>query len=254
MQCTLSEYYNHIHMVDQSVSGTELTKANIHTAGGISVRFPRVTKIRSDKNWETATNFEELQHLYKVSKEKTDVSLLNKLAASESYEPPTKKSKVSPKKLNKIDDFLKKKTSPLKKKMKSVDMINLISNNKVINTSKDETDKNEIIQLRPANPLPDAFKSKRIGFYPDFISFPEDVRSHLERHWIAYGGLIDKSIRNMNVHVVVHKDGVISFQKMQKLKRRVPEDVRHVKKDWLIHCINSIALCDTALYPVTVIP
>lgn len=80
-------------------TGTELTKANLHTADGISVRFPRVTRIRNDKDWQTATNLEELKHLYKTSKEKTDVSLLNKLAAtaSSSEEPPRKKIKASPK-------------------------------------------------------------------------------------------------------------------------------------------------------------
>ncbi|KAG6465347.1 hypothetical protein O3G_MSEX015090 [Manduca sexta] len=64
------------------ITGTELTKANLHTADGISVRFPRVTRIRTDKNWESATNLEELKHLYKTSKEKTDVSLLNKFAVA----------------------------------------------------------------------------------------------------------------------------------------------------------------------------
>lgn len=39
-------------------------------------RFPRVTKIRNDKNWETATSLEELKVLFKNSKENTDVSLL----------------------------------------------------------------------------------------------------------------------------------------------------------------------------------
>lgn len=38
-----------------------------HTANGISVRFPRITRERGDKNWETATSMEELEKLYEAS-------------------------------------------------------------------------------------------------------------------------------------------------------------------------------------------
>nr|BDT63206.1 MAG: DNA ligase 3-like protein [Hemigrapsus takanoi nimavirus]GBG35356.1 SCV_095-like protein [Hemigrapsus takanoi nimavirus] len=38
-----------------------------HTANGISVRFPRITRERRDKNWETATSMEELEGLYEAS-------------------------------------------------------------------------------------------------------------------------------------------------------------------------------------------
>lgn len=43
------------------ISGAEFSHAEIHTANGISIRFPRVTKIRDDKNWKTATTLTELQ-------------------------------------------------------------------------------------------------------------------------------------------------------------------------------------------------
>lgn len=42
------------------ISGAEFSQAEIHTANGISIRFPRVAKIRDDKNWETATTLTEL--------------------------------------------------------------------------------------------------------------------------------------------------------------------------------------------------
>ena len=43
------------------ITGNEFTKSDIHTAGGISVRFPRITRMRDDKTWETATSLKELQ-------------------------------------------------------------------------------------------------------------------------------------------------------------------------------------------------
>ncbi|CAG2055015.1 unnamed protein product, partial [Timema podura] len=43
------------------ISGAEFTQHEVHTADGISIRFPRVTKIRDDKNWKTATSLPELK-------------------------------------------------------------------------------------------------------------------------------------------------------------------------------------------------
>ena len=57
------------------ITGAEFSKAELHTAGGISIRFPRVTKVRKDKNWKTATSLKELQHLYNESKNNIDVDI-----------------------------------------------------------------------------------------------------------------------------------------------------------------------------------
>ncbi|QHR82671.1 DNA ligase [Brazilian porcupinepox virus 1] len=48
------------------ISGYEFTKSPSHTAGGISIRFPRC-KIRDDKDWKSATNLKELKRLYSLS-------------------------------------------------------------------------------------------------------------------------------------------------------------------------------------------
>uniref|UniRef100_K1Q677 DNA ligase 3 n=1 Tax=Magallana gigas TaxID=29159 RepID=K1Q677_MAGGI len=55
------------------ISGAEFSKADIHTADGISIRFPRITKFRDDKNWENATDLPRLRTLFKKSKETTDL-------------------------------------------------------------------------------------------------------------------------------------------------------------------------------------
>lgn len=51
------------------VTGAEFTKAEIHTANGISIRFPRVTRIREDKDFKTATSLNELQLLFENSRQ-----------------------------------------------------------------------------------------------------------------------------------------------------------------------------------------
>ena len=57
------------------ITGAEFSKADIHTADGISIRFPRVTKIRNDKDWKTATSLSQLTQLFETSKQSTDVDL-----------------------------------------------------------------------------------------------------------------------------------------------------------------------------------
>eukprot|EP00795_Rhopilema_esculentum_P007182 gene7182-12852_t len=50
------------------ITGAEFSQSSTHTANGISIRFPRVTRIRDDKDWETATDLPTLQKLYENSK------------------------------------------------------------------------------------------------------------------------------------------------------------------------------------------
>ncbi|XP_076632497.1 DNA ligase 3 [Colletes latitarsis] len=58
------------------ITGAEFTNQGVHTADGISIRFPRVTRIRDDKDWSHATTLNELRSLFKNSSESIDLSLL----------------------------------------------------------------------------------------------------------------------------------------------------------------------------------
>ncbi|NXU89714.1 DNLI3 ligase, partial [Xiphorhynchus elegans] len=58
------------------ITGAEFSKAEAHTADGISIRFPRCTRIREDKDWQTATNLQQLKELYQLSKEKADFGIV----------------------------------------------------------------------------------------------------------------------------------------------------------------------------------
>ncbi len=49
------------------ISGAEFTESKYHTA--LSIRFPRVTRIRDDKDFSTHTNLKQLHQLAKASKE-----------------------------------------------------------------------------------------------------------------------------------------------------------------------------------------
>lgn len=54
------------------ITGAEFSKSEMHTADGISIRFPRMTRIRDDKDWQTATNLPQLRELFRISKENCD--------------------------------------------------------------------------------------------------------------------------------------------------------------------------------------
>lgn len=63
------------------ISGAEFSRAGSHTAGidsstseGISIRFPRVTKIRSDKSWKESTSVDRLKVIMAASKSQSDWS------------------------------------------------------------------------------------------------------------------------------------------------------------------------------------
>ncbi|XP_038183960.1 DNA ligase 3 isoform X2 [Arvicola amphibius] len=58
------------------ITGAEFSKSEAHTADGISIRFPRCTRIRDDKDWKSATNLPQLKELYQLSKEKTDFTVV----------------------------------------------------------------------------------------------------------------------------------------------------------------------------------
>ncbi|XP_014297382.1 DNA ligase 3 isoform X3 [Microplitis demolitor] len=58
------------------ITGAEFTNQGVHTADGISIRFPRVTRIREDKDWKTATSLKELKRLFEKSADSIDFSLL----------------------------------------------------------------------------------------------------------------------------------------------------------------------------------
>lgn len=54
------------------ITGAEFSKSEMHTADGISIRFPRMTRVRDDKDWKSATNLHQLRELFRISKENFD--------------------------------------------------------------------------------------------------------------------------------------------------------------------------------------
>ena len=49
------------------ITGASFSESDTHTAAGISIRFPRVTRVRSDKTWSEATTLAQLK-VHKIHK------------------------------------------------------------------------------------------------------------------------------------------------------------------------------------------
>ncbi|GAB1868521.1 DNA ligase [Camponotus japonicus] len=98
------------------ITGAEFTNQGVHTADGISIRFPRVTRIRHDKDWSTATSLNELRGLFKKKSDSVDFShLLETLADVKDTEKksPRKRSSDPATSPRKVEKKARKVTSSL---------------------------------------------------------------------------------------------------------------------------------------------
>ncbi|GJQ69356.1 lig3 [Trypoxylus dichotomus] len=252
------------------ITAAEFTQQHdFHTADGISMRFPRVTRMRDDKTWETATNLEELRHLYKESKENGDVGLLMKeFEAEESADSPKKKKNQSDspenspkKKRNRIDspkakdqqkngnilDFLpctskadKTETKTLSTKRKSEDDLDNVlkkqkKTNDVSNSPDNEHNSNgTLIEIN--DPLPDYFEKINLCVHED----SDDLKKWI-RYFIAYGGtIVTEDDRETATHVL-HAEDRVSVDRMGDLK-----DAVHITADWIRDSICKGSIQDDA--------
>ncbi|CAN8030804.1 unnamed protein product [Ixodes persulcatus] len=147
------------------ISGAEFTRAEIHTADGISIRFPRVTRIRYDKTPKEATSLPELRKLFKVSKENPFEAGKKTDAANKSPQGEDSSTKKSPHRSPQGGDSGTKKQSPL-----------------------------------PSSP-----KKKKLCDFPDVFTgvtmfLPEDRL--LRRYFVAYDGNLAKSDKDSVTHVL----------------------------------------------------
>ncbi|XP_967954.1 DNA ligase 3 [Tribolium castaneum] len=187
------------------ITGAEFTKHEVHTADGISIRFPRVTKIRDDKCWQSATSLKELKVLFAKSKEHTDVSLLLQGTAES-----------SPKKQKTLESFVKKRGSEDPQS----------SNSKKV--------KKEPKTVKIINPLPDYFHNIK-------VVLEDKVREKqwdLIRYFIAYGGQICKHGESENATHMIHLNSMVP-----EIDQCNP-DVKHVTVDWIKNCVVNESVCD----------
>ncbi|KAK6630885.1 hypothetical protein RUM44_003055 [Polyplax serrata] len=231
------------------ITGAEFTCNQVHTADGISIRFPRVTKIRSDKDWSTATNLEELKNLYEKSKDTSDFSFGNKTSSctigdkEEDGQEDEQTEKVNKKRKKEQFESGEKKV----KKAKVEDDAYL----EETDTEEDDRPEQnfELEKGKLPNSLPDIFTGC-------VIQMPKGYRNNhlLRRYLIAYDAQLydpdrKTSLENPDTKVthVVHltKDANI---KKEKFWSRY---VRHVHVNWVWDSIKLLVKQEESKYVVT---
>lgn len=161
------------------ITAHEFTKHDVHTANGISMRFPRVTKVRHDKTWETATTLPELQKIYEVSKTNIGSRLLQFLNSQSEQKSESETS------------------SPVKVPRKRMQNL-AISSDTELNSSSVPSSAKKLRKVKVDKPLADLLAGKKIKLKN--FSF-EDLE--FRRHLIAYGAtIVDELSSEKPTHAV----------------------------------------------------
>ncbi|CAF3243885.1 unnamed protein product [Rotaria socialis] len=199
------------------ITGAEFSKSKQHTANGISIRFPRVTKVRDDKTWREATNLSYLAELFEKSK-------------------PTKRDNDDDDDEENLFHFgdtndnnnnnSPQKSTPTKRKLLEIDSDDDIEIQakppKIIRKSLP----NSLLKVH----FPNIFDNKYIYLSS---SLPMDEYNNLKRHIEAFGGkvLSPRDINNdKQLARVTHCVGVrdATFDKIDAAKKTIETNVTHI--------------------------
>ncbi|KAK9887990.1 hypothetical protein WA026_000280 [Henosepilachna vigintioctopunctata] len=235
------------------ITGAEFTQHDVHTADGISIRFPRVTKMRQDKDWKTATSLKELKHLFEKSKEHTDITLL--LKEDTNLSPGNNSTESN------LDESLgMEKPIAGSSKCNKNQSITLNSSSDSNLNSSDNTDK-KMLKRKRENSTKSKNKKRKTMEDFDHLS---DVKAHyfegvklfleeevqsLYRSWgkdfRSYSGvLLEENEMNKATHVL-HMNRFV-----KEINRNYPYDARHVIFDWIVDTVENKSLQDYQLYAV----
>nr|XP_039250654.1 DNA ligase 3-like isoform X2 [Styela clava] len=186
------------------ITGTEFSKSDAHTADGISIRFPRVTRIRDDKDWKTATNLPRLKKLFAKSKEESDISaLLDKKSGTSTVKIEQRSMK--------LDDGASS-SSPLKRKRDpGTTPVKKIPKIKQENGGK-------------ASFLHDVFTDMKFA-----ISSSVKDQEKMKRYIVAFDGDI---VEDYDVSSATHTIGKIDSDD-------IPSDCKTLTEDYIWTCIKK---------------
>ncbi|XP_052615745.1 DNA ligase 3 isoform X3 [Peromyscus californicus insignis] len=204
------------------ITGAEFSKAEAHTADGISIRFPRCTRIRDDKDWKSATNLPQLKELYQLSKEKADFTVVagdegssttggsngeNEGTAGSAVPhkapkaPPSKSSasgKKTEQKLNNPTSRGGNRVIPKASPMKSEDKPPIKSSPVKVGVKRKAPDETQC----PTKVLLDVFTGVRLYLPPSTPDF-----KRLKRYFVAFDGdLVQEYDMASATHVLGNRD------------------------------------------------
>ncbi|KAK5858262.1 hypothetical protein PBY51_002415 [Eleginops maclovinus] len=224
------------------ITGAEFSKSEMHTADGISIRFPRMTRVRDDKDWKTATNLDQLRELFRISKENSDFKVTagpsandgkgssggdsggsSPSSSSHAGPPPKKTNARTPKpKVIKSEPRTPGYDAPSAKKVKVEKIEKTVKTESVHSNGKTQTKPtSQILQPRNDKTLLDIFSGVKL-FLPSSV---QDF-DKLKRYFVAYDGdLVADFEVSMATHTLTEPDEDSSAQK--------------VTTSWIWECIRK---------------
>lgn len=219
------------------IAGAEFTRAEVHTADGISIRFPRVTRIRTDKTPKEATTLPELRKMFQNSRAKPfdlglgededDNGVANASFASTDKSSSLEKSS-SPRKNNssKRSDSPKQTPSSVSRQQPSP-------------ARKRQAERALKNDTKPEVP---AGMKKKLCDFPDVFTgvrmcLPQSRL--LRRYFIAYDGALAKSESDSVTHMLSSPNVGV---------RQCARSVKIVTIDWLWDSIKHQKRQDEARY------
>ncbi|KFM79410.1 hypothetical protein X975_04361, partial [Stegodyphus mimosarum] len=226
------------------ITGDEFSKAEVHTAHGISIRFPRVTRIRTDKTWETATNLQELEKIYAASKETTDLIGLVTMKKNKSDDDDNDGTKGgATHKWDKSSSSSSQTPSPKNGKLKrngearspsSKESISSVKKAKLSACIKEPASKT----VSEKKVLPDIFTGVKL-----FIPQNLDKSDILRRYFIAYDGILLNENEKNEANYVIFTSSLSESKALKNAKK--------VSEDWIWDCIKLQKQLPADLYKPT---
>ncbi|XP_075847495.1 DNA ligase 3 isoform X2 [Microtus pennsylvanicus] len=223
------------------ITGAEFSKSEAHTADGISIRFPRCTRIRDDKDWKSATNLPQLKELYQLSKEKADFTVVAGDEGSSTTggsngesegtagsavphkapkTPPSKSSasgKKTEQKLNNSNSRGGNKVIPKPSPMKPGDKLTTKSSLVKVGVKRKAADETQC----PTKVLLDVFTGVRLYLPPSTPDF-----KRLKRYFVAFNGdLVQEFDMASATHVLGNRENNTEAQL--------------VSPEWIWSCIRK---------------
>lgn len=238
------------------VTGAEFTQSDVHTASSISIRFPRITKIRNDKSPEQATSLAELVHLYNESKAGVNLDELNKLKTKESDKPAAEiKYKVQSNSKKVVENSATKDT--LKRRSdESVDTACQSKKKKHDEPKLSATDSKRKADISDEVPLkkskvPEKSDKTSEAIFKDFVLFrTEEIKENYRdeiNEFKELGGTCTSDSRSANL--VLHEDKEIAASTAQLRKLYSPM-CKHYQVSWLKDTLKENKLVNPLRYYV----
>lgn len=213
------------------IMAAEFTDSDVHTANSISMRFPRIVRIRDDKSAKEATSLEELVHLCEESKAGIHIDELNKL----------KNDSQSQK-----DDL--KNDESFKATMKAVKRKNVDCDNK--SSMNDDDDEKEVGESSSAKKMKKKDENdKQEMLFKDFILLHSShlTKEEIEGFEIMGGKMTEKSKK---ANLVLYTEKELSSS-LDDLRLNFKQTCKHYQKLWLNECRVMKTLVNPIKYFVT---